>query len=249
MSGVVPSFWGLALLSAGWPFLLWIWPLLFRCWAFPSQGWPFPLGFFFLGGWPFLLGVGPSFWGLGLHSFGPFLSRFGFSLCGFALPCQRVGPLLGVAPSLLLGGPMELEWNIIPGFTTLQLCYKVQEFLSKMSKRPEECTGRNIFMSMFNDISWGSKDNEQECELSVKLVSTYARRFSPGRWSLLGSGSEKKWYSTHKSKPQGECDRVAVNMVLKFSESGQPSLPFHESIVPRNAQKQRWWKIINTLLR
>ena len=27
-----------------------------------------------------------------------------------------------------------------------------------------------------------------------------------------------------------------------------PSLPIHESIVPKNAQKQRWWKIINTLL-
>ena len=26
-----------------------------------------------------------------------------------------------------------------------------------------------------------------------------------------------------------------------------PSFPCHESIVPRNAQKQRWWKIINTL--
>ena len=28
-----------------------------------------------------------------------------------------------------------------------------------------------------------------------------------------------------------------------------PSFPCHESIVPRNAQKQRWWKNINTLLR
>ena len=65
---------------------------------------------------------------------------------------------------------MEFEWNIFPGFTTLQLCNKVQEFLSKMSKQPEEFTERNIFMSMFNDISWGSKDNEQECELSAKLV-------------------------------------------------------------------------------
>ena len=25
-------------------------------------------------------------------------------------------------------------------------------------------------MSMFNDISWGSKDNEQECELSAKFM-------------------------------------------------------------------------------
>ena len=29
------------------------------------------------------------------------------------------------------GEPMELEWNIFPGFTTLQLCNKVQEIMSK----------------------------------------------------------------------------------------------------------------------
>ena len=120
------------------------------------------------------------------------------------------------------GEPMEFEWNIFPGFTTLQLCNKVQEFLSKMSEEPEEFTGRIIFMSMFNDISWGSQDNEQECELSANLVSIYARRFSPGRWSFLGPGSEKKWYSTHDSKPQGEWDRVAELMMIKFSESGHP---------------------------
>ena len=28
-------------------------------------------------------------------------------------------------------------------------------------------------MSMFNDISWGSKENERECELSAQLVSLY----------------------------------------------------------------------------
>ena len=79
------------------------------------------------------------------------------------------------------GEPMELEWSIFPGFTTLQLCYKVQEFLSNMSVEPEDFTGRIIFMSMFNDISWRSEDNEQECELSAKLVSIFAIRFSPGR--------------------------------------------------------------------
>ena len=68
------------------------------------------------------------------------------------------------------GEQMEFEWNIFPGFTTLQLCNKVKEFLPKMSKQPEEFTGRIIFMSMFNGISWGSKDNEQECELSAMLV-------------------------------------------------------------------------------
>ena len=29
------------------------------------------------------------------------------------------------------GEPMEFEWNIFPGFTTLQLCNKVQRFLNK----------------------------------------------------------------------------------------------------------------------
>ena len=44
---------------------------------------------------------------------------------------------------------------------------------------------------------------------------------------LLGPGSEKKWYSTHDSKPQREWDRVAELMMLTFTESGhQISLHF-----------------------
>ena len=77
-------------------------------------------------------------------------------------------------------------------------------------------------MSMFNDISWGSKDNEKECELSAQLVSLYAKRFSPGQWSLLGPGSENKWYSTHEYNPQGEWDRVAEQMMITFAESRRP---------------------------
>ena len=117
---------------------------------------------------------------------------------------------------------MEFECNIFPGFTTLQLVDKVQEFLSKMSEKPEKVTGRIILMSMFDDISWGSQDNEQECDLSANLVSIYVRRFSPGRWSFLGPGSEKKWYSTHDSKTLGEWYRVAQQMMINFAESGHP---------------------------
>ena len=53
----------------------------------------------------------------------------------------------------LNGEPMEFEWNIFPEFTSLQLCKKVQEFMSKMCEAPEQSKGRIIFMSMFNDIS------------------------------------------------------------------------------------------------
>ena len=137
------------------------------------------------------------------------------------------------------GEPMEFEWNIFPGFTTLQLCNKVQEFMSKMSEEPEKFTGRIIFMSMFNDVSWGSQDNEQECEKSANLVSIYARRFSPGRWSFLGLGSEKKWYSTHEIKPQGEWDRVAESMMIKFSEGGHPVFC---ATSPLSRGVLRWWE-------
>ena len=50
--------------------------------------------------------------------------------------------------------PMEFEWDIFPGFTTLQLCHKVQELLSRLSEIPVNFAGRIIFMSMFNDILW-----------------------------------------------------------------------------------------------
>ena len=45
------------------------------------------------------------------------------------------------------GEPMEFEWHIFPGFTTLQLCNKVHEFMSQMSD-PSEFKGRIILMSM-----------------------------------------------------------------------------------------------------
>ena len=51
------------------------------------------------------------------------------------------------------GESAEFEWNIFPGFTTLQLCDKISDLLSSLGQTPEAFTGRILFMSMFNDIS------------------------------------------------------------------------------------------------
>ena len=48
------------------------------------------------------------------------------------------------------------------------------------------------------------------------------KRFESGRWPFLGLGSEKKWYSISADSPQGEWDRVAELMMIKFGESGHP---------------------------
>ena len=90
------------------------------------------------------------------------------------------------------GEPMDLEWNIFTGFNTLQLCDKVKSLLSRLGETPENFTGRILFMSMVNDISCGTRDNEQECLANARLVSLYAKKFGKKRqWSFIGPGSEK----------------------------------------------------------
>ena len=118
------------------------------------------------------------------------------------------------------GEPIEFEWNIFPGFATLQLSHKVQELLLRLGETPENFAGRTFFMSMFNDISWGSKDNKKECESNAQLVSLFAKRFGAGQWSFLGLGSEKKWYSISEDSPQGEWDKMAEKMMITLTESG-----------------------------
>ena len=61
------------------------------------------------------------------------------------------------------GEPTEFEWNICPGFTTLQLCGKINDLLIDLGQTPETFTGRILFMSMFNDISCDRKGNKDEC--------------------------------------------------------------------------------------
>ena len=119
------------------------------------------------------------------------------------------------------GESTEFEWNIFPGFTSLQLCDKISNQLSSLGQSPETFTGRILFMSMVNDISCDRKDNKEQCLKNAEFVKTFAKRFGIGQWSFIGPGSEKKWYPSENS-PQGEWDHVAEDMLLRFAESGHP---------------------------
>ena len=68
------------------------------------------------------------------------------------------------------GEPTEFEWNIFPGFTTLQLCGKVNDLLSDLGETPETFTGRILFMSIFNDISCDRKSKIEECLANARVV-------------------------------------------------------------------------------
>ena len=120
------------------------------------------------------------------------------------------------------GEPTEFEWNIFPGFTTLQLCGKVTDLLSHLGETPETFTGRILFMSMFNDISCDRKGNKEECLANARVVKVLAKKFGIGQWSFIGPGSEKKWNSAEENSPQGAWDHIADEMLLEFAESGHP---------------------------
>ena len=112
--------------------------------------------------------------------------------------------------------------KLSPGFTTLQLCDKISDLLSKLGQTPETFKGRILFVSMFNDISCDRKDNKDECLTNAESVKVLARRFGIGQWSFIGPSSEKKWYSSENS-PQGAWDNIAEQMLLEFAESGHPT--------------------------
>ena len=116
------------------------------------------------------------------------------------------------------GEPTEFEWNIFPGFTTLQLFGKVNDLLSDLGETPETFTGRVLFMSMFNDISSDRKGNKEECLANARVVKVLARKFGVGQWSFVGPGSEKKCCSAENS-PQGAWDHIEDEMLLEFAES------------------------------
>ena len=107
------------------------------------------------------------------------------------------------------GESTEFEWNIFPGFTTLQLCGKINDQLSDLGEAPETFTGRILFMSMFNDIPCDRKGNKEKCLAHARVVKVLAKRFGVGQWSFIGPGSEKKWYSGEENSPQGAWDIIS----------------------------------------
>ena len=112
--------------------------------------------------------------------------------------------------------------GIFPRIQYVAAQRKIKSLLYRLGEPPENFTGIILFMSMFNDISCGTRDNEQECLANARLVSLYARRFGKGQWSFIGPGSEKKWCCISEDSPQGICDNMAERMLLEFVESGCP---------------------------
>ena len=98
------------------------------------------------------------------------------------------------------GEAIEFEWNILPGFSSLQILQKIQDVLRERNIKTEEFTDWIIFMSMFNDIDWTREGNDGIC-ISNSEKSRNTRRDSlmdTGRfWVLEMKRSGLELFVTH----------------------------------------------------
>ena len=117
---------------------------------------------------------------------------------------------------------MEFEWKIFPGHTAACILKEIQKTMDELQCEPADFPGRIIIMSMFNDIKWEAKGNNELCVNNSKTKKEYAERFPRGHWSFLGPGSEKKWYGTYDGIPSGYWSRTAEKLLLNFAGSGHP---------------------------
>ena len=82
--------------------------------------------------------------------------------------------------------------EFFPGFFTLGILDGIQKMMIESECEPEQFKGRNIFMSMYNDIDWTKRGHKENCIANALRVTEYARRVTQGRWSFLVPGSERK---------------------------------------------------------
>ena len=59
------------------------------------------------------------------------------------------------------GDPIEFEWNIFHGRTSLEILQTIQEDLQERNIEPEKFEDRIVFTSMFNDIEWTKRRNAE----------------------------------------------------------------------------------------
>ena len=69
------------------------------------------------------------------------------------------------------GEPMEFEWNIFPGFNTLQLSQEVQELLLRLGETPENFTRRFLFhVNVQRHLLWIKR---QQDRMRVKCSTSF----------------------------------------------------------------------------
>ena len=52
------------------------------------------------------------------------------------------------------GEPLKFKWTTFQGVTALQILAEIPKMMNEMQCEPQQFTGRIIFISMYNEMSW-----------------------------------------------------------------------------------------------
>ena len=120
------------------------------------------------------------------------------------------------------GESTELESNIFPEFTTLQLCNNINDLLSNLGQTPESFTGRILFMSMFNDIFVTEKATKMNAWQMPEWWKHLRDDLVFDNGHLLDQVPKRSGVLPRiVLKEPG--DDIADEMLLEFAESGHPT--------------------------
>ena len=112
------------------------------------------------------------------------------------------------------GETTEFEWNIFPGFTTLQLCDKISNLLSSFGQTPESFTGRILFMSQPKGWIQGNMRIGPVLEVTTSFQNfTYGieiRIWSVGQdnsqsWVRISHGTIKYVVDSNQNNTENSC--------------------------------------------
>ena len=141
---------------------------------------------------------------------------------------------------------MEFERKIFPGFMTADILNEIQKNDVRITVRSSGLQRQDHLHVNVSTILHGKQKEMKNYVKKSKRVEEYARRFPRGHWSFLGPGSEKKWYATYNSKPNGCWDRTAETMMQFFRKIWSPSVPLYQCLGERRIKKHSRRKDNNT---
>ena len=91
------------------------------------------------------------------------------------------------------GEPTEFEWNIFPGFGTLQLYGKVTDLLSRLGETPESFTRRiPFYVDVQRHFSVEQETMNKNVWHTLESYLCMQGGLVQGQWSFIGAGSEKR---------------------------------------------------------
>ena len=93
----------------------------------------------------------------------------------------------------------------------------------------------------------GKQKETKKCEYNSQTVANCVRKFPRSHRSILGPGSEKKWYGTYTDKPDGSWNQSEENMTANFSGSGHPMFRASSAFEREESRSKEEGKEVNTL--